>query len=233
MDQIENCTDSALGFSPNTDIPTPNITPGYHKCLTCPDYGTNCNGPSLGSLGDIASVRTFHKAMRKVRKLPLKAVAGAAPSISEYTINEYFSNVVKDYKWTTVIAIDNAMTAICGNRIGLPPLDHSCPASSSEVRQQLAAADMKLAAAELRAAKSESDVIELQKKITDIKGNHIAQLEQMQATHKNDTDWLKEDIRFWRKISFIAMGIGLILLGLVLIYFLWDMSHADFGFFRW
>lgn len=233
MDLIENCTDTQFGSSQNPIVQTPDVTPGYNKCLGCGDYGCNCNGPSLSSLGDIAAVRTFHKAMKKVRKLPLKAIAAAAPTISEYTINEYFSNVVKDYKWTTVIAIDNALTAICGNRIGLPPLDQSCPASSSEVRKQLAAADMKLAAAELKAAQIEGDAIELQKKLTSVKAKHIEQIDRMEKAHEKDTEWHREEVRMWRRIAFISLGIGLVLMTFVLIYFCWDITHAEWGFIRW
>lgn len=144
-----------------------------------------------------------------------------ATTISENTVNEYFSNVEKDYKVTTVMAIDAAISSICGNRVGLPPLDHACPTSSSEVRQQLAAADMKLAAAELRAAQSETDVDELRRHLAEVKGKHIAQLDQLQELHRNDTQWLKEDIRLWRRIAFISMGIGLVLLTLLLFYFTW------------
>ena len=166
MNQTAPAPEEPLVPSPNIPLESPNVLPGYYKCLSCEDYGNTCNGPSLGSLGDIASVRAFHKAMKKARKLNLKQLASAAPEISDSTINEYFSNVVKDYKWTTVSLIDKALTSICGNRVGLPPLDHACPASSSEVRQQLAAADLKLAAAELKSAQHESEVSELRKKLT-------------------------------------------------------------------
>ena len=221
MNQTATAPEETLVPSPNIPLESPNVLPGYYKCLSCEDYGNTCNGPSLGSLGDIASVRAFHKAMKKARKLNLKQLASAAPEISDSTINEYFSNVVKDYKWTTVSLIDKALTSICGNRVGLPPLDHACPTSSSEVRQQLAAADMKLAAAELRAAQSETDVDELRRHLAEVKGKHIAQLDQIQELHRNDTQWLKEDIRLWRRIAFISMGIGLVLLTLLLVYFTW------------
>ena len=146
MNQTPEVTGFDLPQSTKSTPETPNVLPGYHKCLSCMDYGVSCNGPNLVALGDIGAVRTFHKVMKRSRKLSLKAIADAAPTISDSTINEYFSNTAKDYKWTTVGAIDNAITAICGNRIGLPPLDQSCPAASSEVRQQIAAADLKVAA---------------------------------------------------------------------------------------
>lgn len=213
MDQTPVIAEMNIGEDQNTVTESPNRTPGWQKCLHCMDYGSICNGPSLNSLGDIASVRTFHKAMRRARNnIPLKRIADAAPSISEKTVNEYFSNVVKDYIWTTVMAIDNAMLTICGNRYGLPPVDHACPASSSEFRQQIAAADMKLAAAELKLAQSETDMLQLQQKLTDTKGKHIAQIAQLEANHAKDIEWMKDDIRMWRKFSFIMLGTAMLLL---------------------
>lgn len=109
----------------------------YQKCLNCPDYGVSCNGPKLAALGDIMVVREFHRAIRDRRQIPMKMIYLAAPTISESTINDYFSHAVKDFKWTTVGAIDNALTAICGNRVGQPLLDHPCPASSTEIQEQM------------------------------------------------------------------------------------------------
>lgn len=220
MNQTHNLGEMLMVENPNIPQEVPNPIPGWQKCLLCADYGQNCNGASLLTFGSIASIRAFHKAVKKMRKISLKSIAAVATTISENTVNDYFSNVEKDFKVTTVIAIDAAILAICGNRIGMPPLDMACPASSSEVRQQLAAADMKLAAAELKAAQSETDVAELRRKLAENKGKHIAQLEQMEKLHQKDTDWLKEDVRMWRKIAFISMGIGLVLLSLLLTYFI-------------
>lgn len=233
MDQIPITAEMHFGEDQNPVTESPNRTPGWQKCLPCSDYGCSCNGPSLNSLGDIASVRTFHKAMRRARNIPLKKIADAAPTISEKTVNEYFSNVVKDYKWTTVMAIDNAMLTICGNRYGLPPVDHACPASSSEFRQQLAAADMKLAAAELRAAQSEADTLKLQQKLTETKGKHIAQIAQLETNHAKDIDWLKDEIRLWRRFAFLLLGIGTILL-IGLVFFIgWHVAHPASGLIRY
>lgn len=233
MNQTAPIPDEPIGSSSKMSMETPSILPGYYKCLSCEDYGNNCNGPSLGSLGDIASVRAFHKAMKKARKLNLKAVAAAAPQISDSTVNEYFSNVVKDYKWTTVALIDNALTSICGNRVGMPPLDHACPASSSEVRQQLAAADLKLAAAELRAAQCETDVDSLRQKLADVKGKHIAQIAQLEANHAKDMDWMKNEIHLWRRFAFLLLGVGLILLILLVFYLGWDVAHPATGLIQY
>jgi hypothetical protein len=184
-------------------------------------------------LGDITTVRTFHKELRKARSITLRAIYKAAPQISETTINEYFSNAVKDFKWTTVSHIDHALLSICGNRVGLPPLDHACPASSSEVRQQLAAADLKLAAAELKSAQHESEVSELRKKLTDTKGKHIAQIAQLETNHAKDIEWLKDDVRLWRRFAFILLVIGAILLAALVFYVGWDVAHPATGLIRY
>lgn len=221
MNQLDQSTGTSIPTSSNVIPESSKILPGYHKCLSCEDLGNTCNGPSLRSLGDITAVRTYHKALRKIRKVSLHSIADVTPQISESSINEYFSNSDRDYKWTTVSQIDNALLAICGNRIGLPPLDHACPASSSEVRQQMAAADLKLAAAELRAAQSEGDVTELRRKIAENKAKHIEQIEMLQRQQEKNTDWYKEDIRLWRRISLVSLGICLALLLLLLAYIAW------------
>lgn len=233
MEQTAAAPENSILFSQNPIPETPNILPGYYKCLSCEDYGNTCNGPSLRTLGDIASVRSFHKAVKKARKIPLRAIAEAAPQISDSTINEYFSNSVKDYKWTTVSHIDSALVSICGNRVGLPPLDHACPASSSEVRQQLAAADLKLAAAELKSAQHENEVGELRKKLTETKGKHITQIAQLENNHAKDIEWLKDDIRLWRRFAFLLLGIGVILLAALVFYIGWDVAHPATGILRY
>ena len=233
MNQTAPEAENPLVLSQNITPEPPNIIPGYWNCLTCVDLGVTCNGPSLRTLRDIANVRSFHKELRKVRKIPLRAIYEAAPQISETTINEYFSNAVKDFKWTTVSHIDHALLSICGNRVGLPPLDHACPASSSDVRNQLAAADLKLAAAELRAAQSETDLDALRQKLADTKGKHIAQIAQLETNHAKDIEWLKDDVRLWRRFAFILLGIGAILLAALVFYVAWDVAHPANGLIRY
>lgn len=226
-------TPEGLGTSPNITPESPNITPGWQKCLACSDYGISCNGPSLGSLGDISSVRSFHKAMKKARKLTLKPIAQAALNISENTISEYFSNVVKDYKWTTVSAIDAAMICACGNRESGMPLDNTCPASSSELRNQLAAADLKVAAAELKAAQHETNAAGLTERLASVKAKHIAQIEMLEKTHAKDMDWMKNDVRMWRRLSFVLLAVCLVLLACLVFYIGWDAAHPASGLIRY
>ena len=202
----------SIGLSPNITPESPNLIPGWHKCLACSDYGVSCNGPSLSSLGDIASVRAFHKAMKKARKLTLKPIVKAAPTISEATIGEYFSNAVKDYKWTTVVAIDTALICVCGNRESGMPISSTCPASSSEMRSQLAAMELKVAAAELKAAQHETDSTGMTQKLTETKAKHIAQIAQMEASHEKDKEWHRNEIKFWQRFAFVLLIVGLVLL---------------------
>ena len=199
-----------------------NSIPIYSKCLTCADYGTTCRGFDLVSLGDIATVRAFHRAVKKSHALSLKAIAAEAPQISESSINEYFSNIEKDYKWTTVVSIDRALLTICGHRVGLPPLEHACPISSSEARQQLAAADLKLATAELNLATSQAECEALRRKIDDTATSNTAEVQ-----------WLKHDIKLWRRIAFILLGIGLLVLAGLLGYLAYDIAHPGSGMIRY
>ena len=233
MDQLQTAPEIPLGSSPNPLPQTPNLFPGWYKCLHCDDYGTCCNGPSLGSLGDIASAREFHKAVRRAKGKHLKDISSVATSISEHTVNEYFSNAAKDYKLATVMAIDNALTAICGNRVGQPPLLHACPASSAEVKQQLAAADLKVAAAEMRATQAEAEAREANRKLADIKGRQIAQLAHLEESHAKDMEWMKNDIRMWRRFAFILLGIGIVFLVMLVFYFCVDAAHPASGLIRY
>lgn len=232
MTDTTNSTQMQFPPSQNIQQETPNVVPGWQKCLSCSDYGVSCNGPSLGSLGSIDSVRSFHKAMKKARKLSLKTIADAAPTISDTSINEYFSNVVKDYKWTTVSAIDTAMACICGNRVGAMPLDNTCPASSSEIRSQIAAYELKLAAADLKAAQHETDTTGLVQKLAETKAKHIAQIAQLEANHARDMEWMKNEVRLWRRFAFVLIATGLILLLLLVMYLAIDIANPHTGIIR-
>lgn len=207
-----NQTIQDIGLSPNLATESPNSVPGWHNCLDCADLGVNCNGPSLRTLGDIASARSFHKALRKQRKIPLKKIAEAAKNISEGTVNEYFSNAEKDYKWTTVFTICDALVSICGDRVGLPPLSNPCPASSSEVRSQMAAADLKLAAAELRAAQADATVADLQEKMIDIKARSAERVDQVQKDYAVQIRWMQKQIFLWQCFSFGLLGLSIVML---------------------
>lgn len=184
--------DPAVLTSQNTAENTPNFSTDpqnqatlYQKCLACPDYGVSCNGPKLAALGDIMVVRAFHRAIRDGRQIPMKIIYLAAPMISESTINDYFSHSAKDFKWTTVGCIDNALTAICGNRIGQPLPDHPCPASSTEIREQLGQFNGEI-------SQLQSENRQLREKLTETKGKIIATREEVQQDYASRVQFLKE-----------------------------------------
>ena len=171
--------------SPNSATPNGNFVPLYQKCLDCPSYGVACNRVKLESLADINAVRDFHRKLRAKRAILLKQVYAAAYPVSESTINEYFSKEAKDFKWTTVATIDNALMAICGNRVGLPPLTLPCPTATSEIQEQNAKY-----AADLEALREENHA--LQQKVTEVKGKVIAVREEVKADYASRVTFLRE-----------------------------------------
>ena len=240
----------ALPTSQNTDQNcAENTAKGitlYQKCLDCPDYGTICNGPKLSALGDIMSVRDFHRAIRDRREIPMKLLYLAAEPVSESTINDYFSRSAKDFKWTTVGCIDNALTAICGSRVGQPPLDNPCPASSREIHQQIGEAEAKL-------REMEAECLRLQEKLTDNKGKHIEQMDSTRRDMQKNIDYLKGlveylkdtaqkryDLILARDKRISAMNILIAVLTVLavifgaglLTYVIWDIANPQTGLFR-
>lgn len=198
MKIIENDTSGGFGQSPNLLAEEQNPTAEetkhiglYQKCLNCQDYGVTCNGPKLAALGDIMVVREFHRAIKAARKITLKDVAAAAPTISEYTVNDYFSHSVKDFKWTTVGVIDNALTAICGNRVGQPLLDNPCPASSSEIISQMDDLRDQLEAANLECER-------LREKNTQKDEKYIEQMAIQRKTHTETLESKERSITYLR-----------------------------------
>ena len=139
----------------------------------------------------------------------------------------------KDYKFTSVVAIHQSMLQAYSKIKGVPTPVHSCPASSSEMRNQIAAADLKVAAAELRAAQSETDLDDLRQKLAETKGKHIAQIAQLESAHEKDLDWMKDEVRLWRRFAFLLLGVGLILLVCLVFYLGWDVAHPTSGLIRY
>ena len=111
--------------------------PVYQKCLDCPDLGVVCLGRHLSELGGTEAVRGFHRLLRVARKIPLSKIYSAAPHIGHGTVNDYFGrSSTQDFKLTTVLAVDRALIAICGNRVGQPPLEGFCPADAADLRSR-------------------------------------------------------------------------------------------------
>ena len=209
MEQTMEITDPL----PESILTSPETVPGWQKCLNCPDLGVTCNGPSNTTLGNIATARTFHKTLVKCRHIPVKRVAEAVKDkISEATVYEYFSPEEKDFKSSTMFEICKALVAICGDRVGLPPLTNACPASSSEIRAQLAAADLKLAAAELRAAQSETAVADLQQKIISVKARSGERIDQMQKDYTGHIKWMQKQMFLWQCFAFTMAAVLIVML---------------------
>lgn len=123
--------------------------PVYQKCLDCPHLGHLCLGRHLSEIGGTAAVRGFHRLLRVAKKIPVSKIHAAAPEIGHGTMNDYFfGKSVQDFKLTTVLAIDRALIAICGNRVGQPPLEGFCPADAADLRTRNEALSGRLSEAE-------------------------------------------------------------------------------------
>lgn len=200
----------------------------YEKCITCPDHGKNCKGPKLASLRTIANVREYHRRLRNYRKITMKQIFLLTEhEVSDATVKDYFSHEEKDFRWTTVSLIDRALTSICGGCGGtiaddLPP----CPASSSEIKDQI-----EKIADQLRIA--EAECLALQAKIAENKGKHIEQMNEFRQDQQDRVEWLKADVRLWQKIAFSLLGVVTIVVISLLAYLAWDIANPNTGFIRW
>lgn len=247
-----NLQDIALTTSHNSDGKDANNTQNmdsqatlYQKCLRCPDYGTSCNGPKLAALGDIMIVRNFHRAIRDQRGIPMKLIYLAATPVSESTINDYFSHSTKDFKWTTVGCIDNALTAICGNRVGKPLLDHPCPASSTDIQEQI-----KTFNSEIADLKEEN--LRLQEKVAETKGKVISTREEVKEDYASRVHFLRSEIERRDAIAAdylsrideknkridslnkaVHVLVFLLIIAIVCLtcYLVWDLMHPAAGLF--
>lgn len=112
------------------------LPPTYLKCIKCPDLGILCSGQKITALRKTEAARAYHRVMRCDRGILMKQIYAEAQNVSHGTIDDYFGRVVQDFKWTTVAAIDNAMTAICGGRTGQDPAEMPCPAAVPELRDR-------------------------------------------------------------------------------------------------
>lgn len=247
-----------IGTTISPDIVTEKVeTPSlYGKCLTCTDYGTICRGPNLAAFPDIASVRAYHKAIRDGRKIQMRAIFAAASSISEGTIKDYFSHATQDFKWTTVAVIDNALTAICGNRVGKPMQDRPCPATSSEIQQMADKYEERIRELEAENQSLQVDSAERDREFIGkmaeqraMFSQHIDLLtrtaEEAKATSRNYLERIdtkneqlvtlvmnreKAKRRTDRTTAILAIALAAALIALAC-YVVWDLMHPAAGFF--
>lgn len=202
--------DSTLSgvLSPTTGLEAPvqaaisaNFLAEYEPCITCKDLGRNCKGPKLAALGTISNVREYHRRLRSSHKITMKQVFQLTEhEISNATVKDYFSHEEKDFRWATVSLIDNALTVICGDCVGLPPAYlPNCPATSSEIKEKIADAQSKQKAAE-------EECLILQEKIAENEALHISQMNEFRGDCQDRVEWMKSDVKLWRKIAFSLLG---------------------------
>lgn len=221
--------------------PTAEVTSSqlYIKCVTCPDYGVRCNGPKLAAFQDISSVRAYHRILRDSRKIIMRQIYEITDKvISDATVKDYFSHADKDFRWTTVAQIDNALTAICGNRVGLPPLDSPCPATSSEISAMIAEETE-------RRKSAESSCTALQTALDEQKQQHAYLLDRVRQENRGSVDYLKNQVEelknekrdYLKRIDTRNRGlVGLsvlcaLLAVLLACYIVWDFLHVGQGLF--
>lgn len=161
------------------------VLPIYHKCLTCADLGTLCGGQKLAALGSTEAVRTYHRLLKQSRKIQLKAIYSAAPQIGHGTIDEYFGRGGQDFKWTTVSSIDAALVAICGDRVGLPPLESFCPADAVDLRSRNEALAVRL-------SEAEAEIARLTETLRAAETSHVAQMREQRAVFQSQVEFATE-----------------------------------------
>ncbi len=216
----ETKTEIAGSFSATTDsqLSQIDIFPKdplsiYAKCITCPDLGISCKGINLTLLKTIANAREHHRRLRNARKITMKQIFALTENeISNASVKDYFSHEEKDFRWTTVALIDNALTAICGAAVGVMPEDVSpCPATASDMREQ----QLKFAS-QLQAA--EEKCLGLQTTIAENERIHAERLAAAQSYQQERFEWLREDLKRWRCAAFIMIGITAAVIAALMAY---------------
>lgn len=205
---------------------SPNSPPLYAKCLSCPDFVTACRGVDITSLGGAEEKRAYHKAIKKEFGFLMKDVYPLVKTvIGKTTTDEYFGSGSGDYKWTTVTTIHNALLYLVAQKKGMPLCENSCSASSSEVRSQLAAADLNLAAANVNMANLQTECDDLRRRLADADGSHLAQLAEIQTAKASEIDWYKSGILFWRRFSIAMLVILFVTILLLGFCTAWILAH--------
>ena len=205
---------------------SPNPAPLYAKCLSCPDFVTACRGIDITLLSGSEEKRDYHKAIKKKYGFLTKDIYALVKNvIGKSTTEEYFGPGPGDYKWLTVTTIHNALLYMVAKEKGMPLCENSCSASSSEVRSQLAAADLNLAAANVNMANLQTECDDLRRRLADADGSHLAQLAEIQTAKASEIDWYKSGILFWRRFSIAMLVILFVTLLLLGFCTAWILAH--------
>ena len=223
---MQNNTDALLGESMNPSPSLPNPVPLYSKCLSCPDFVTACRGIDITSLSCATEKRAYHKAIKKEFGFLLRDIYPLVKNvICKSTTDEYFGSGTGDYKWLTVTTIHNALLYLVAQKKGMPLCEHSCSSSSSEVRNQLAAADLNLAAANVNLANMQAERDDLRRRIADQDGCHIAQITEIQTSKANEIEWFKRGILFWRRFAIALVMVLFVVLLMLGFCAAWILAH--------
>ena len=141
-DTATPCANPAPTAAP-TPADAPALAPGgaaplsWLKCVDCPELGRTCNGYDIAAIGTVEAVRGYHKAIRTARHFTeAQIVRLVEKRIGSGTVHDYFLRGPIDPKWQTVAAIDAALVTLCGDRVGLPPLEIPCPATFAALRER-------------------------------------------------------------------------------------------------
>lgn len=178
---------------PTTQKPTPispevplenseEVLPFYHRCLKCTDLGKTCTGQKLAEMGNIETVRSYHRQLRIERKIRFASIYAAAPQIGHGTIDDYFGKGSQDFKWTTVASIDSALVAICGERVGLPPLKSFCPSDIADLRTRNEALASRL-------NEAEAEIARLTETLRTAEASHALQMREQRTVFQSQIDF--------------------------------------------
>ena len=164
------------------------ILPIYQKCLDCPDLGKICAGRNMTELGSTEAVRSYHRLLRITRKIPFSKIYDAASQIGHGTINDYFGRGRMDFKLTTVLAIGSALVAICGNRVGQPPLESFCPADTADLRSRNEALSSRL-------DEAEAEIVRLTEMLRNAEALSVAQMSEQRAVFLDQITFATERMK--------------------------------------
>lgn len=149
-DTATPCANPAPTAAP-TAADAPALAPGgaaplpWLKCVDCPELGRTCNGYDIAAIGTVEAVRAYHKSIRTARHFTeAQIVRLVEKRIGSGTVHDYFLRGPIDPKWQTVAAIDAALVTLCGDRVGLPPLEIPCPATFATLRERCDALSVRL-----------------------------------------------------------------------------------------
>ena len=89
---------------------------------------------------------------------------------------------------------------------------------------------MKLAAADLNLATALAECESLRRCLADSDQAKMTQIAEIRKTHQDGIAWLKHELKLWRRIAFILLAFGLVVLCCLLLYVGWDVFSPSHGF---